>query len=45
VGVPLRLNYSFNVLRLNHIFSMPDGSLFRVRNRFAALGWGFGSLF
>ena len=45
VGVPLRLDYSFNVLRLNRIFSMPDGSLFRVRNRFGALGWGFGSLF
>ena len=45
IGVPLRLNYSFNLLRLNRVLPMPDGSLFRVRNRFAAFGWGFGSLF
>jgi outer membrane protein assembly complex protein YaeT len=45
MGVPLRLNYSFNLLRLNRSFLMPDGSLFRVRNRLGAFGWGFGSLF
>jgi outer membrane protein assembly complex protein YaeT len=45
IGVPLRLNYSFNLLRLNRVFLMPDGSLFRVRNRFGVLSWGFGSLF
>lgn len=45
VGVPLRINYSFNILRLNRGFLMPDGSVFRVRNRLAALGWGLGPLF
>ena len=45
MGVPLRLNYSLNLLRLNRTFLMPDGSLFRVRNRLGAFGWGFGSLF
>jgi outer membrane protein assembly factor BamA len=45
MGVPLRVNYSFNVLRLNRAFLLPDGSVFRVRNRLGAFGWGFGSLF
>jgi outer membrane protein insertion porin family len=45
VGVPLRVNYSFNVLRLNRTFFMPDGSIFRVRDRLGALGWGLGPLF
>lgn len=45
IGVPLRVNYSFNILRLNRAFLTPDGSVFRVRNRFGALGWGIGSLF
>jgi len=45
VGVPLRVNYSFNVLRLNRVFFMPDGSLFRVHNRLATLGWGLGPFF
>jgi len=45
VGVPFRVNYSLNVLRLNRAFLMPDGSLFRVHNRLGLLGWGLGSLF
>jgi outer membrane protein assembly factor BamA len=45
VGVPLRINYSFNLLRLNRALFMPDGSVFRLHDRFGALGWGFGPLF
>jgi len=45
LGVPLRVNYSFNVLRLNRILPMPDGSLFRLRGRSGALGWNIGQLF
>jgi outer membrane protein assembly factor BamA len=45
LGVPLRVYYALNVLRLNRSVLMPDGSLFRASNRFAAFGWGLGSLF
>jgi outer membrane protein assembly complex protein YaeT len=45
LGVPLRVSYSFNVLRLNRSFLMPDGSLFRLHNRAGALGWGIGPFF
>ena len=45
IGVPLRAYYARNVLRLNRPVVMPDASLFRVHNRFAAFGWGLGSLF
>ena len=45
VGVPVRVYYALNVLRLNRIVSLPDGSLFRARSRFFALGWGLGSMF
>jgi outer membrane protein insertion porin family len=45
LGVPLRVNYFFNVLRLDRSFLMPDGSLTRVRNRFSGLGWALGPLF
>jgi len=45
VGVPLRMNYSFNILRLNRALFMPDGSVFRVHNRLGVLGWGLGPLF
>lgn len=45
IGVPLRVHYALNVLRLDHSLLMPDGSLFRVRNRFSGLGWGLGPLF
>jgi len=45
VGIPLRMNYSVNILRLNRALLMPDGSVFRLRNRLGALGWGLGPLF
>jgi outer membrane protein assembly complex protein YaeT len=43
--VPLRINYSFNILRLDRSCLMPDGSHSRVRNRFGLLGWAVGPLF
>jgi outer membrane protein assembly complex protein YaeT len=45
VGVPLRMNYAFNILRLNRALFMPDGSVFRLHNRLGVLGWGLGPLF
>jgi outer membrane protein assembly factor BamA len=45
IGVPVRAYYALNVLRLNRTVLMPDASILRVRNRFAAFGWGLGSLF
>jgi outer membrane protein assembly complex protein YaeT len=45
IGVPVRAYYALNVLRLNQSALMPDASILRVRNRFAAFGWGLGSLF
>jgi outer membrane protein assembly complex protein YaeT len=45
VGVPVRVYYALNALRLNRWVTMPDGSLFHVRNRAAGFGWGLGPLF
>ena len=45
VGVPVRVYYALNVLRLNRMVALPDGSLFRAHNRFSALDWGLGSMF
>ena len=45
VGAPVRVNYSFNLLRLNRLILMPDGSAFRLHDRLGALGWGLGPLF
>jgi outer membrane protein insertion porin family len=45
IGTPLRVNYSFNLLRLNRALLMPDGSAFRLHDRLGALGWGLGPLF
>jgi len=45
VGIPLRINYSFNILRLNRSFLMPDGSFSRVHIPLGVLGWGLGPLF
>jgi outer membrane protein assembly factor BamA len=45
VGTPLRINYSFNLLRLNRALLMPDGSVFRLHDRLGVLGWGLGPLF
>jgi hypothetical protein len=41
----VRAYYALNVLRLNRPALMPDASILRVHNRFAAFGWGLGSLF
>jgi hypothetical protein len=45
VGTPLRINYSFNLLRLNRAVLMPDGSVFRLHDHLGVLGWGLGPLF
>jgi len=45
VGVPLRVNYSFNIFRLNRAFAMADSTILRLHNRLGALGWGLGPLF
>jgi hypothetical protein len=45
VGVPLRVNYSFNIFRLHRAFAMADGTILRLHNRLGALGWGLGPLF
>jgi len=45
LGVPLRVNYAFNIFRLNHAFSVADGSIIRLHNRLGVLGWGLGPLF
>jgi outer membrane protein insertion porin family len=45
VGMPLRVNYSFNLLRLNRTLLMPDGSTFRLHDPLGTLGWGLGPLF
>jgi outer membrane protein assembly complex protein YaeT len=45
IGVPVRVYYAANVLRLDRWLPMPDGSLFHARNRFSAFGWALGSLF
>jgi hypothetical protein len=44
-GVPLRVYYAVNVLRLHRWLPLPDGSLFHAHDRFAAFGWALGSLF
>jgi outer membrane protein assembly factor BamA len=45
IGAPVRINYSFNLLRLDRTLLMPDGSVFRLHDRFGMFGWGFGPLF
>jgi hypothetical protein len=45
LGVPLRVYYALNILRLNRPVWLPGGTLTQVQNRFAAFGWGLGSLF
>jgi outer membrane protein assembly complex protein YaeT len=45
IGIPVRAYYALNVLRLNRSALLPDQSILRVRNRFAAFGWELGSLF
>lgn len=43
--VPVRAYYSDNVLRLNRFLPLPDGSLFRARNKLFTFGWALGNLF
>ena len=45
LGAPVRINYSFNLLRLNRTLLQPDGSITRLRDPLGALGWGLGPLF
>jgi len=45
IGMPLRVNYSFNILRLNRALLMPDGSVSRLHDRLGVLGWGLGPVF
>ncbi|HXJ15112.1 MAG TPA: BamA/TamA family outer membrane protein, partial [Candidatus Limnocylindrales bacterium] len=45
LGVPVRVNYSFNILRLNRTLLQPDGSSTRLHDPLGALGWGLGPLF
>jgi outer membrane protein insertion porin family len=45
VQVPVRAYYSVNVLRLDRFIPLSAKSLLHAHNRFAAFGWGFGSLF
>jgi outer membrane protein insertion porin family len=45
VNVPFRAYYALNLLRLDRSIRLSDKSVFFARNRFAAFGWGLGSLF
>lgn len=45
VHIPVRTYYAFNVLRLNHFASLPDGTILHLHNRAAAFGWALGALF
>ena len=45
VGAPIRLNYSFNLLRLDRLLLMSDGSTFHLHDPIGTLGWGLGPLF
>jgi outer membrane protein insertion porin family len=43
--VPVRGYYAVNVLRLNRLLQLPNGSIFHAHNRFSAFGWALGTLF
>jgi outer membrane protein assembly factor BamA len=45
IQVPVRVNYSVNILRLNRFLQLPDGSLFHAHNKLFAFGWALGTLF
>jgi outer membrane protein assembly factor BamA len=45
LGAPVRVNYSFNLLRLNSTLLQPDGSPTRLHDPLGALGWGLGPFF
>ena len=45
IQLPVRVNYSVNILRLNRFLQLPDGSLFHAHNKLFAFGWALGRLF
>lgn len=45
VDVPVRTYYAINVLRLDRVIPLSSKSFLHAHNRFAAFGWGLGSLF
>jgi outer membrane protein assembly factor BamA len=45
IGLPLRGYYALNILRLDRWLPMPDGSVFRARDRLAGFGWGLAPMF
>jgi hypothetical protein len=45
IQVPVRAYYAVNILRLNRLLPLPDGSLFHAHNRLFAFGWALGTLF
>ncbi|HET7106946.1 MAG TPA: POTRA domain-containing protein [Candidatus Acidoferrum sp.] len=45
VGAPVRINYLFNLLRLNRVLFFSDSSTTRLHDPLGALGWGLGPLF
>jgi len=45
LGAPVRINYSFNLLRLNRTLLQQDGSSTHLHDPLGALGWGLGPLF
>ena len=45
LGASVRINYSFNLLRLNRTLLQADGSVARLHDPLGALGWGLGPFF
>jgi outer membrane protein assembly complex protein YaeT len=45
VQIPVRAYYALNVMRLNRVASLPDGTLFHAHDHLGAFGWAFGALF
>lgn len=45
IQVPVRAYVAINVLRLDRLLQLPDGSLFRAHNKLFSLGWALGNLF
>ena len=45
LGVPLRLDYSLNIMRLNRNSLIGSGSVLRTYGRLGVLSWGVGPLF
>jgi hypothetical protein len=45
VQIPVRACYALNVMRLNRVASLPDGTLFHAHDHLGAFGWALGALF